>query len=119
MKFFVKSARRRLADRVHADGADAYSLLAKIGRDCVGALQFVPGGVIPEPAGSVKGRHVDDDYIAHKIGDLNATPLGVDEDEEFRISLAGAQEKTVLLLWNDKWHVPHGTTATTYTMKPS
>jgi serine/threonine-protein kinase HipA len=110
--------RRRLADRVHADGADAYSLLAKIGRDCIGALQFLPDGVTPEPAGSVKGRAIDDDYIAGKIGDLNATPLGVDEDEEFRISLAGAQEKTAFLLWNDRWHVPHGTTATTHIMKP-
>ena len=110
--------RRRLAQRVHADGADAYSLLAKIGRDCVGALQFLPDGVTPEPAGNVKGRPIDDDYIARKIGDLNATPLGVDEDEEFRISLAGAQEKTAFLLWNDKWYVPHGTTATTHIMKP-
>jgi serine/threonine-protein kinase HipA len=110
--------RRRLAQRVHADGADAYSLLAKIGRDCVGALQFLPDGVMPEPAGNVKGRPIDDDYIARKIGDLNATPLGVDEDEEFRISLAGAQEKTAFLLWNDKWYVPHGTTATTHIMKP-
>jgi serine/threonine-protein kinase HipA len=110
--------RRRLAERIHADGADAYSLLAKIGRDCVGALQFLPDGVTPEPAGSVKGRAIDDDYIAGKIGDLNATPLGVDEDEEFRISLAGAQEKTAFLLWNDRWHVPHGTTATTHIMKP-
>jgi serine/threonine-protein kinase HipA len=110
--------RRRLAQRVHADGADAYSLLAKIGRDCVGALQFLPDGVMPEPAGNVKGRPIDDDYIARKIGDLNATPLGVDEDEEFRISLAGVQEKTALLLWNDKWYVPHGTTATTHIMKP-
>jgi serine/threonine-protein kinase HipA len=110
--------RRRLADRIHADGADAYSLLAKIGRDCVGALQFLPDGVTPESAGTVKGRPIDDDYIARKIGDLNATPLGLDEDEEFRISLAGVQEKTAFLLWNDKWHVPHGTTATTHIMKP-
>jgi serine/threonine-protein kinase HipA len=110
--------RRRLADRVHADSADAYSLLAKIGRDCVGALQFLPDGVTPEPAGTVKGRPIDNDYIARKIGDLHATPLGVDEDEEFRISLAGSQEKTAFLLWNDKWHVPHGTTATTHIMKP-
>jgi serine/threonine-protein kinase HipA len=66
----------------------------------------------------VKGRAIDGDYIAGKIGDLNATPLGVDADEEFRISLAGAQEKTAFLLWNDRWHVPHGTTATTHIMKP-
>ena len=110
--------RRRLAERVHADGSDAYSLLAKIGRDCVGALQFLPEGVEQETAGAVKGRPVGEDYIARKIGDLTATPLGVDEDEEFRISLAGAQEKTALLFWKKKWHVPHGTTATTHIMKP-
>jgi serine/threonine-protein kinase HipA len=91
---------RRLADRVHADGADAYSLLAKIGRDCVGALQFLPDGVTPEPAGSVEGRPVDDDYIARKLRDLNATPLGLDEDEEFRISLAALEPLEPWNLWN-------------------
>ncbi|MGH7928066.1 MAG: type II toxin-antitoxin system HipA family toxin, partial [Candidatus Binatia bacterium] len=113
-----EAIRRRLAERVHADGSDAYSLLAKVGRDCVGALQFLPDGVEPAAAGSLDGRPVDEEYIARKIGDLNATPLGVDEDDEFRISLAGAQEKTAFLFWNDKWHVPHGTTATTHIMKP-
>jgi serine/threonine-protein kinase HipA len=110
--------RRRLAERVRADGSDAYSLLARVGRDCVGALQFLPDGVEPGPAGTVEGRPVGEDYIARKIGDLTATPLGVDEDEEFRISLAGAQEKTAFLFWKETWHVPHGTTATTHIMKP-
>jgi serine/threonine-protein kinase HipA len=110
--------RRRMAERVHADGADAYSLLVKIGRDCIGALQFLPEGIEPGPAGAIEGRPVGEDYIAAKLGDLAATPLGVDEDEEFRISLAGAQEKTALLRWKDKWHVPHGSTATTHILKP-
>jgi len=110
--------RRRVAERVQADGYDAYSLLAKVGRDCVGALQFLPEEVEPGPPGKIEGRAVNDTYIARKIGDLTATPLGVDEDEEFRISIAGAQEKTAFLLWKKKWHVPHGTTATTHIMKP-
>jgi serine/threonine-protein kinase HipA len=113
-----EAIRRRLAERVHADGSGAYSLLAKVGRDCVGALQFLPDGVEPGPAGTVEGRPVGADYIARKIGDLSATPLGVDEDEEFRISLAGAQEKTAFLLWKKKWYVPHGATATTHIIKP-
>ncbi len=33
-----EALRRRVAERVGAAGADAYSLLAAIGRDCVGAL---------------------------------------------------------------------------------
>jgi serine/threonine-protein kinase HipA len=37
-----------------AAGTDAYSLLAKIGRDCVGALQFIPEGEEPQrPAASL------------------------------------------------------------------
>jgi serine/threonine-protein kinase HipA len=113
-----EAIRHRLAERVHADSADAYGLLAKIGRDCVGALQLLPDGIEPGPAGTVGGRPVDEEYIARKIGDLTATPLGVDEDEEFRISLAGAQKKTAFLFWKDKWHVPHGPTPTTHILKP-
>lgn len=110
--------RRRLAERVQAEGHDAYSLLAKVGRDCVGALQFLPDGVNPGSTGTIEGRPVAEEYVAAKLADLAATPLGVDDDEEFRISLAGAQEKTALLLWNGGWHVPHGTTPTTHILKP-
>src|SRR2546422_4391729 len=34
--------RRQIAERIGAKGTDAYSLLSQIGRDCVGALQFIP-----------------------------------------------------------------------------
>ena len=110
--------RRRLAERVRAGGYDAYSLLAAVGRDCIGALQFLPEGADPGPAGGIDGRPLEDSEIAAILGDLKRTPLGVDESEEFRISLAGAQEKTALLHWDDKWQVPHGSTATTHILKP-
>jgi serine/threonine-protein kinase HipA len=110
--------RRRLAERVRAEGYDAYSLLAAVGRDCVGALQFLPDGADPGPVGGKSGRPISDKEVSDILGDLKRTPLGVDESEEFRISLAGAQEKTALLYWEDKWQVPHGTTATTHILKP-
>src|ERR1700730_15581871 len=94
--------RRRLAERVRAEGYDAYSLLAAVGRDCVGALQFLPDGDAPGPVGGLSGRPITDTEIADILRDLKRTPLGVDESEEFRISLAGAQEKTALLYWQDK-----------------
>ena len=59
-----------------------------------------------------------DKEAARILGDLARNPLGVGEDQDFRISLAGAQEKTALLYWKDKWQVPHGTTATTHIIKP-
>ena len=110
--------RRRLAERVRAGGYDAYSLLAAVGRDCVGALQFLPDGVDPGAAGGIEGRPLKEKEIADILGDLKRTPLGVDESGEFRISLAGAQEKTALLHWHDQWQVPHGSTATTHILKP-
>jgi len=110
--------RRRMAEQVHADGADAYSLLAAVGRDCVGALQFLPDGVEPGPAGTVDGKPVSDDDIAGILGNLTSAPLGLGEDEDFRISIAGAQEKTALLFSQGQWKKPIGTTATTHIFKP-
>ena len=110
--------RRRVAERVQAEGYDAYSLLAKVGRDCAGALQFLPEGQEPGSAGMLEGREVDDGEIARRIRNLARVPLGVDADEEFRISIAGAQEKTALLHWKGKWHLPRGSTATTHIVKP-
>lgn len=113
-----EAVRRRLAQRIHADGHDGYSLLARIGRDCVGALQFLPEGVEPGPAGAVAGRAARAVDIEARLADLAAAPLGIDENAEFRISLAGAQEKTALLFWKRKWHLPQGTTPTTHILKP-
>ncbi len=115
----AEPVRRRIAERVRAEGYDAYGLLARIGSECAGALQFLPEGREPGPAGTVEGRAVADGEIARKIRNLAHAPLGMDEDEdEFRFSIAGAQEKTAFLYWKDKWHVPRGTAATTHILKP-
>ena len=110
--------RRRIAERIGAEGHDAYSLLTKLGGDCVGALQILPEGQEPGPPGAVEGRTAEDGEIAGKLRNLAMAPLGLDDDEEFRISIAGAQEKTAYLYWKDKWHIPRGMTATTHIMKP-
>jgi serine/threonine-protein kinase HipA len=110
--------RRRLAARVRAEGADAYSLLAAIGRDCVGALQFLLDGAEPGPVGRIEGRAITDEEVARILGDLNRTPLGITDETEFRISIAGAQEKTALLSLNGRWNIPHGNTPTTHILKP-
>jgi serine/threonine-protein kinase HipA len=113
------SIRRRLAERSHAEGSDAFALLGAVGRDCVGALQFVPEGIDAGTVGEINARAVSDQEISDLIGDLARNPLGVgDNDREFRISIAGAQEKTALLFHNGGWHVPHSTTATTHIFKP-
>ena len=111
--------RRQVAVRARAEGTDAYSLLGAIGHDCVGALQFLPRDSRPTPAGVIDAVPVNKREIADILNNLATAPLGITEDETFRISIAGAQEKTALLLWNGAWCKPRGTTATTHILKPS
>jgi serine/threonine-protein kinase HipA len=111
--------RRQIAARTRAEGVDAYSLLSAIGHDCVGALQFLSQNTEPGPAGTIEGDPISDDQIALIIEGLATAPLGVTEDESFRISIAGTQEKTALLYRDGKWYKPRGTAATTHIFKPS
>lgn len=113
-----ETVRRRLAARSDAGGTDPYSLLAAIGRDCVGALQFLPDGIDPGKAGEIDARQIMGAEIADRLANLANAPLGVGDDADFRISIAGAQDKTALLFWNETWHVPHGSTPTTHILKP-
>ena len=110
--------RKRVAERVGAGGTDAYSLLAALGHDCVGALQFLPDGADPGKPGASDGKSVTDDDIAAIINNLAAAPLGMGEDKDFRISITGAQEKTALLRKDGHWFKPAGTSATTHILKP-
>ena len=110
--------RKSVAERVGAEGTDAYSLLTALGHDCVGALQFLPDGIDPGPVGSADGKAVSEEDIADIIKNLASAPLGMSEDVDFRISIAGAQEKTALLRKDGRWFKPTGTTATTHILKP-
>lgn len=64
--------RRRVAERVGATGMDAYSMLSALGHDCVEALQFLPEGIDPGPAGKLEDKLISDDEVAHIIQNLAA-----------------------------------------------
>jgi serine/threonine-protein kinase HipA len=110
--------RRRVAERVGAGGIDAYSLLAEIGKDCVGALQFLPDGEVPADSKTLTGEPLSDEQIDALLKELDVNPLGIRRDHDFRISVAGAQEKTALLYHDGQWIEPTGTTPTTHIIKP-
>ena len=110
--------RKRVAERVGAEGTDAFSLLTEIGRDCIGALQFLPDGVEPQPSNKLTGRELSAIDVGNILNELDVTPLGIRKESDFRISIAGAQEKTALLCHNGQWIEPTGTTPTTHIIKP-
>jgi serine/threonine-protein kinase HipA len=110
--------RRRLRSRFRARSAAAFDLLAAIGRDCVGAVQLLPPGVEPEGWNRVDSEPLDEADVARQLVAVTSNAsLGGSDDEVFRISIAGAQEKTALLKIGDAWHRPHGATPTTHILK--
>ena len=111
--------RLRLSRRFRTKNTDAFALLEAIGRDCVGAVQLLPDGAPPAGWDRVDGAPLTETQVADI---LRAVPsesiLGEQEAGElFRISMAGAQEKTALLKMNGQWCVPHGATPTTHIFK--
>ena len=110
--------RKKIAGRTGAAGVDAWSLLEEIGRDCVGAMQFLHEGDKPNTLGAIEGEPVSDNQIEEILANLGTIPLGIDPEHAFRISVAGAQEKTALLLHEGRWILPRETTPTTHILKP-
>ncbi|NOR40911.1 MAG: type II toxin-antitoxin system HipA family toxin [Gammaproteobacteria bacterium] len=115
-----RTVREKIAAREQADSAGIFDLLAVIGRDCVGALRFVPEGLDPGDPTKMEYRPVTDDEIAARIASLGTTPLGVYAgDDDFRISIAGVQEKTAFLWLDNQWQLPLGPTPTSHIFKPA
>lgn len=115
-----KQIRERVARRYQAGSTNAFALLAEVGRDCVGALQVVPGPDAPDGVQEVNAVPMTDAEIAQLLRNTLAPgPLGRNaaEDEDFRISIAGAQEKSAMLWYDGRWCRPHGATPTTHIFK--
>lgn len=110
--------RKYMKDRLGAGSDKPFDLLAEVGKDCVGALTFTPEPTIGEmPPLSL--TPLSEAEVAQVIRKTRLEKmLGMNIDDDFRISLAGAQEKTALTNWGGKWCRPHGSTPTTHIFKP-
>ena len=111
--------RKRLSERFRTGSTGAFDLLTAIGRDCVGAVQLLPDGLQPKGWDRVESAPLNEEQVERIL--LAATsdlPLGQREDEnDLRISIAGAQEKTALLRFGGAWRRPLGATPTTHIIK--
>lgn len=111
----------RSARRFGTGSTDAFALLAEIGRDCVGALQILPDATPPCGTRTIDATPLNDAEVAQVLrSTLARLPMAghrPDADDDFRISIAGAQEKTALLWLDGQWCRPHGATPTTHILK--
>jgi len=109
--------RRRIAETTEAADASIFELLRVIGRDCIGALQLLPEDEAAPTVGRATGEVVTPKAIHDILERLPIEPAG-SRAEPFRISIAGAQNKTAFLKLQKQWLKPSGSTPTTHIFKP-
>lgn len=111
--------RNRIVARHNAQSTQAFDLLYKVGQDSVGALQLVPHDQNAFDVKKIESKPLSDKELEKVLkGYQSDIPLGMLADEDdFRISIAGAQEKTALLNLDGQWHLPIKATPTTHIIK--
>jgi len=113
--------RERLQARFGTRSPGTFDLLQAIGRDCIGAVQLLPEGEEPQGWDRLKVQRLmpkEVESILRSVPTVSA-PLLNDtlNRDDFRISLAGAQEKTALTKIGRHWYRPSGSTPTTHILK--
>jgi serine/threonine-protein kinase HipA len=112
------SIRQRVSARFRTRSADAFDLLEAIGRDCVGALQLLPDDETPVGTKKITATPMTDREVeALLLASTSPREPATAEEDELRISIAGAQEKIALTRHGGRWCKPHGATPTTHILK--
>lgn len=107
-----------IANRLELRSTDVFDVLRAIGADCVGALELLPDKRPHSSEDRQTYRSMTDSEIEELLGQLNVLPLGMSEHDDFRLSIAGAQQKTALTKLPDiGWVLPSGTMPTTHIFK--
>ncbi|HVY53167.1 MAG TPA: type II toxin-antitoxin system HipA family toxin [Gammaproteobacteria bacterium] len=110
------AVRALIQTKFHLPINQPFEILSAIGKDCIGALQFASEDYHFKKEICCEPLTKKD--IALILKNINTSPLGMSElHNEFRISLAGVQEKTALLFHQGKWQRPLGSTPTTHIFK--
>jgi serine/threonine-protein kinase HipA len=109
--------RKRLSHQF-GSGTSAMDLLDKIGRDCVGAVQLLPPDAEPPNVRRIEAEPLTDAQVGRILDQTLTEPApGMTVEDDLRISIAGAQEKTALLWHQKQWCKPLGATPTTHIFK--
>jgi serine/threonine-protein kinase HipA len=112
------SNRDQVASQLHVGRDSTYHLLAALGADCAGAVVLLPESS-PAPA-EADVLWLTDDELAERIERLPRTPLGIDPAEGVRLSLAGAQDKLIVVRTSGgRFGLPRGGTPSTHIVKPN
>jgi serine/threonine-protein kinase HipA len=109
--------RKLLALELGVSDENDFSILEHVGGDCAGAISLYVPGKAPQPnRGSVDW--LSEAEVAGLIGELPRRPMYAGADDEYRLSLAGAQDKLPVVV-GDEWRLglPRGGRPSTHILK--
>ena len=111
----------RWAKKFQVSSRSPFALIANVGEDCAGAVQFVRPDRLEAVLGTPDAEiaWLTEADIAERLRQLrNDNSAWRRPGDSGQFSLAGAQPKTALLLQDGKWGVPSGRIPTTHILKP-
>lgn len=116
---------KRWGRKFQVSPQNPFRLLAHVGEECAGAIQFIPSESLSEWLSDAPPHGVDwlsDTELVNRMDRLVADRSEARRHgDEGQFSLPGAQAKTGLYLdtENQRWGIPKGTTPTTHILKPN
>jgi serine/threonine-protein kinase HipA len=110
--------RERIAAELDLDPADSYRLIAELGRDCPGAVTFLPAGEVP-PTGNDSTAWLEEDELEDLVQAEPHRFLDPDRPERMRFAIPGSRHKLCLArLREDRWAWPGHGMPSTHIVKP-
>ena len=109
--------RELLARRLGVSSGNDFGMLAAVGGDTAGAISLQPAG--QEPTAFVPSvEWLDDGALITLVDELPSRPMNADEDGEYRLSLAGVQDKLPIVAAGDgRIGLTKGQTPSTHILK--
>jgi serine/threonine-protein kinase HipA len=109
--------RKKIAEILGISDTNDFAMLERIGGECAGAVSLLPEGVAPTDPKNAPHRELTEPELQQLIAELPSRPLMVGMDG-LRLSLAGAQDKLPVIVYNNRICLPFGGTPSTHILKP-
>lgn len=112
--------RRKLARELDVDPTDGYALIAEIGRDCAGAVTFLPKGMVPRVADAESVAWLSEEELEELVTPPAPRFFDPGTEQRMRFALAGLRHKLSLVRdgADGRWGWPEADVPSTHVVKP-
>jgi serine/threonine-protein kinase HipA len=112
--------RQRFARELDLDPGDGFALLGEIGRDCAGAVTFLPKGEQPQPREADFVAWLTDEELEELVAAPPSRLFDPDREQRMRSTLCGIRHKLSLVRSGPerRWGWPEAAVPSTHVVKP-